>query len=104
MVKPEVLSATDFAFTMMVVKQMLVGVQVTVGSSQQLEIDCEAKPVKVALEQLLPLSVAIKQSRLESLVNATLATEELELLKDRAVLIAAVVLELVVLQCVPFGE
>ena len=98
------LFATDFAFTMMVIKQILVGVQVTVGSSQQLEFDCEAKPVKVVLEHLLPLSVAIKQSKLENLVNARLATEELELLKDRAVLIAAVVLELVVLQCVPFGE
>ena len=58
----------------------------------------------MALEQLLPLSVAIKQSKLENLVNARLATEELELLKDRAVLTAAAVLELVVLQCVPFGE
>ena len=98
------LFATDFAFTMMVIKQILVGVQVTVGSSQQLEFDCEAKPVKVVLEHLLPLSVAIKQSKLENLVNARLATEELELLKDRAVLTAAAVLELVVLQCVPFGE
>jgi len=54
----------------------------------------------VALEQLLPL---IKQSKLESLVNATLATEELEL-KERVVLTAAAVLELIVLQCEPFGE
>ena len=52
----------------------------------------------MALEQLLPL---IKQSKLESLVNATLATKELEL-KEWVVLIAPAVL--VVLQCVPFSE